>query len=93
MIYWVTGTIGSSIRMYRDAAADPAGPAPAARRGPERVRVLRGRHRPAAAGLGRAHANVVRWSELPRGGHFAPLEEPELYVEELRAFFRPYRDA
>jgi hypothetical protein len=28
-----------------------------------------------------------------RGGHFAPVEEPELYAEELRAFFRPYRAA
>jgi hypothetical protein len=28
-----------------------------------------------------------------RGGHFAPFEEPELYAEELHAFFRPYRAA
>ena len=26
-------------------------------------------------------------------GHFAPFEEPELYAQELRAFFRPYRAA
>jgi pimeloyl-ACP methyl ester carboxylesterase len=38
-------------------------------------------------------ANVVRVTEPPRGGHFAPFEEPELYAEELRAFFRPYRAA
>ena len=30
-------------------------------------------------------------TEPARGGHFAPFEEPELYAEELRAFFRPYR--
>ncbi len=36
-------------------------------------------------------ANVVRVTEPARGGHFAPVEEPELYAEELRAFFRPYR--
>jgi pimeloyl-ACP methyl ester carboxylesterase len=35
----------------------------------------------------------VRVTEPPRGGHFAPFEEPELYAEELRAFFRPYRAA
>ena len=29
----------------------------------------------------------------PRGRHFAPFKEPELYAEELRAFFRPYRAA
>jgi pimeloyl-ACP methyl ester carboxylesterase len=30
-------------------------------------------------------------TELPRGGHFAPFEEPELYARELREFFRRYR--
>jgi len=34
-------------------------------------------------------ANVVRVTEPAGGGHFAPFEEPELYAEELRAFFRP----
>ena len=37
--------------------------------------------------------NVMRVTEPARGGHFAPFEEPELYAEELRAFFRPYREA
>ena len=32
-------------------------------------------------------------TEPPRGGHFAPFEEPELYARELREFFRPYRAA
>jgi hypothetical protein len=36
-------------------------------------------------------ANVVRVTEPARGGHFAAFEEPELYAEELRGFFRPYR--
>jgi pimeloyl-ACP methyl ester carboxylesterase len=36
--------------------------------------------------------NVQRWTEMPRGGHFAALEEPELLVEDIRAFFRPLRD-
>ena len=35
--------------------------------------------------------NLVWFTQAPRGGHFAPLEEPEFYTEELRAFFRPYR--
>jgi hypothetical protein len=29
--------------------------------------------------------------EMPRGGHFAALEEPELQVEDLRAFYHPLR--
>ena len=36
-------------------------------------------------------ANVARISEPVRGGHFAPFEQPELYAQELREFFRPYR--
>jgi microsomal epoxide hydrolase len=32
--------------------------------------------------------NIVRWSEMPRGGHFAAMEEPDLYVDEVRAWAR-----
>jgi pimeloyl-ACP methyl ester carboxylesterase len=35
--------------------------------------------------------NITRWTEMPRGGHFAALEEPELLVEDIREFFRPLR--
>ena len=35
----------------------------------------------------RAYADIRRWSELPRGGHFGALEEPELLAEELISFF------
>jgi pimeloyl-ACP methyl ester carboxylesterase len=92
-IYWLTGTIGSSIRMYHANGAIP--PAQLARR----VEVPSGFSlfpadllRPPREWLERT-ANVVRVTEPPRGGHFAPFEEPELYAEELRAFFRPYRAA
>jgi pimeloyl-ACP methyl ester carboxylesterase len=37
------------------------------------------------------HYNVQRFTVLPRGGHFAALEVPELWVEETRAFFRQVR--
>jgi pimeloyl-ACP methyl ester carboxylesterase len=42
------------------------------------------------AAASREH-HLVRWSELPRGGHFAALEAPDLLVAELRAFFRALR--
>jgi pimeloyl-ACP methyl ester carboxylesterase len=38
-----------------------------------------------------AQYNLTRWTEMPRGGHFAALEEPELLVEDIRAFFRTLR--
>jgi pimeloyl-ACP methyl ester carboxylesterase len=90
-LYWLQGTIGSSMRMYRANAAIP--PEQLARRVevPSGFALFRGDVvRPPRAWLERT-ANVVRVTEPPRGGHFAPFEEPELYAEELRAFFRPYR--
>lgn len=35
--------------------------------------------------------NVRRWTEMPRGGHFAAMEEPELLAEDIRNWFRPFR--
>ncbi|GIF77207.1 epoxide hydrolase family protein [Asanoa siamensis] len=90
-IYWLTGTIGSAMRMYRANGAIPA--AQHARR----VEVPSGFSlfpadlvRPPRAWLDRV-ANTVRVTEPARGGHFAPFEEPQVYAEELRAFFRPVR--
>lgn len=92
-IYWLTGTIGSSMRMYSAGAAIP--PAQLSRR----VEVPSGFAlfpadivRPPGEWLERS-ANLVRVTEPASGGHFAPFEEPELYAQELRDFFRPYRAA
>jgi microsomal epoxide hydrolase len=35
--------------------------------------------------------NVQRWAEMPRGGHFAAMEEPDLLAREIRAWFRSFR--
>ena len=35
--------------------------------------------------------NVTHWAELPRGGHFAAMEQPDLFVDNLRTFFRTVR--
>lgn len=35
--------------------------------------------------------NIARWTEMPRGGHFAALEEPELFIDDVRAFARTLR--
>jgi len=35
--------------------------------------------------------NVERWTEMPRGGHFAAMEEPALLADDIRAFFGPLR--
>ena len=90
-LYWLTETIGSSMRMYRANAAIP--PAQHARRVevPSGFSLFAGDVvRPPHAWLERT-TNVVRVTEPPSGGHFAPFEEPERYAAELRDFFRPYR--
>jgi pimeloyl-ACP methyl ester carboxylesterase len=37
------------------------------------------------------HYAIARWTEMPRGGHFAALEAPELLLDDVRAFFRALR--
>ena len=32
--------------------------------------------------------NITRWTDMPRGGHFAAMEEPDLYVAEVQAWGR-----
>ena len=38
-------------------------------------------------------ADIRRWSVMARGGHFAAMEQPDALAHEVRAFFRPLRDA
>jgi hypothetical protein len=37
--------------------------------------------------------NIQQWTSMPRGGHFAAMEEPQLLVEDIRRFFRVLRTA
>ena len=42
--------------------------------------------RPARAAIERSY-NLVHWSEMEKGGHFAALEQPELFARDVSAFF------
>jgi pimeloyl-ACP methyl ester carboxylesterase len=93
MIYWVTGCIGSSVRLYYESRHILGGLGAG-----EKVSVPTGYAafpheltRPPQSWVERA-TNLHRFSKMPRGGHFAAMEEPELLVEDIRAFFRPLRD-
>jgi pimeloyl-ACP methyl ester carboxylesterase len=94
-LYWVTGTIGSSMRRYFEARHDPA-PNPLAPG--ERIET------PTGVAMFPGEKDLLvprewaercydlrRWTEMPRGGHFPALEEPGLLVEDIRAFFREVR--
>ncbi|MFB6890978.1 epoxide hydrolase family protein [Kitasatospora sp. NPDC056327] len=92
-VYWLTGTIGSSMRMYHANAAIPVEQLTRRVEVPSGFALFAGDVlRPPRAWLERT-TNLVHLSEPARGGHFAPFEEPELYAAELREFFRPYRAA
>ncbi|EST10895.1 epoxide hydrolase family protein [Sporolactobacillus laevolacticus] len=91
-IYWITETINSSIHLYYDHQHSPKNTQMF-----RRIEVPTGAtltvepvNRPPREWVERTY-NVQRWTELPRGGHFAAFEEPELLAREIRAFFRPFR--
>jgi pimeloyl-ACP methyl ester carboxylesterase len=91
-LYWFTETIASSCRMYLESRR-----APLAFRRDERIAVPCGVLRlakeepmPPRAWVERAY-NVVRWTEKPRGGHFAAWEEPEVFATDVREFVAPFR--
>jgi pimeloyl-ACP methyl ester carboxylesterase len=94
MIYWTTGTITSSLRLYFENHHSKDGVHGI---NIDRVDVPAGfavfpieLFCPAKAWVERVY-NVARWTVMPKGGHFAAMEEPDLLVEDIRTFFRAYR--
>jgi pimeloyl-ACP methyl ester carboxylesterase len=91
MLYWLTGTAHSAGRLYYEA--QQTGTLVADRR----VEV--------PVGVAAFPAEIIRpprrwaehrydlrqWTEMPRGGHFAAFEEPDLLLEDVRKFFRSLR--
>ena len=91
-IYWATRTIHSSARLYYEQAHDPPPVLEGARvRVPTGFAIFPEDIVPAPRDWAERFFDVGRWTEMPRGGHFAAMEEPELLAEEVRAFFRPLR--
>jgi len=90
-LYWVTQTISSSTRIYYESRHAPT------------TRPVRFVEVPTAGAIfpkeiyftprawAESRYNIVRWTVMPRGGHFAALEQPELLVDDVRAFFRELR--
>jgi pimeloyl-ACP methyl ester carboxylesterase len=88
MIYWVTQTIGTSVRMYKaEAMVQWSGAQPLQKSNvPAGVAVF-----PTEAQFPKEWAerfvNVVSFRKMKAGGHFAALEVPDIFAEELRSFF------
>jgi pimeloyl-ACP methyl ester carboxylesterase len=96
MIYWATQTINSSIRMYAENARATYGQNASTNRYvrnqiPAAVAAFPG-DAPFPREWAERNVNLKRWTKMPRGGHFAALEEPQLYVNDLREFFREFRE-
>jgi pimeloyl-ACP methyl ester carboxylesterase len=91
-LYWFTETIASSCRMYLESRR-----APLVFGRDQRIAVPCGVLRlpeeepmPPRAWVERAY-NVIRWTEMPKGGHFAAWEEPQVFVTDVREFVAPFR--
>jgi pimeloyl-ACP methyl ester carboxylesterase len=88
MLYWLTGTAGSSARFYYERAhASARGAMLAASPTPTAVADFAHEIYRPLPHLARRANNIVRWSRFERGGHFAAMEQPELLVDDIRAFF------
>jgi epoxide hydrolase len=88
-IYWFTGTITSSMRLYYENRHFSSGmPAPARVEVPTAVANFPVElYQPPRAWVQRQY-NLVRWTEMASGGHFAALEQPRALVSDLRASWR-----
>ena len=87
-VYWTSGSIGTSFRQYFDYEHNKPGKPITV---PTAVTLS---HEPVMANFPRSIAerattDLRHWSEPKRGGHFMPIEQPELVTGELRAFFGP----
>ncbi|MFH8395601.1 epoxide hydrolase family protein [Streptomyces sp. NPDC018036] len=92
MLYWLTGTAGSSARIYYERAhADYWGTPPEPSTTPTALAVLPEENFVALRHVAERTDTIVRWTEFDRGGHFAAMEQPELLVADIRAFFRQLR--
>ena len=94
-LYWFTGAIGSSFWPYHARLHGPW-PIPEG----QTVDVPTGYAafpkeivRPPRSLAEKTYTDIRRWSVMPKGGHFAALEQPELLAREIREFFRPLRRA
>jgi pimeloyl-ACP methyl ester carboxylesterase len=87
-LYWFTRTVASSMRLYWETRARPLAFAPAtAIHVPLAVALFpKELPMPPRSWVERVFKDIRRWTAMPRGGHFAALEQPALLAQDLRAF-------
>jgi pimeloyl-ACP methyl ester carboxylesterase len=91
-IYWFTQTIRPSMQWYgAHRVAPPAIVRPTRIACPTGVAVFPKEVVQIPRSAVERKFQLARWTEMPRGGHFAQMEEPRLLAEDIRAFFRDLR--
>ena len=84
---WFTRTAASSANLHYEALHDPSAWAPKGRSGVPTGVLVSLTQDVATRRLAERDHNIVHWSESERGGHFFALEQPKLFVEDVRQFF------
>jgi microsomal epoxide hydrolase len=94
-LYWASGAIGSSFWPYYARMHGPWPIPEGARVGVPTgyVQFPKEILRPPRSVAERVYTDIRRWTVMPKGGHFAALEQPEALAREIREFFRPLREA
>jgi epoxide hydrolase len=90
-LYWLTGTGGSSGRLYYEFVQAEEWRLPEESRVPTGVAAFPAEISPPIRRFAEQTFNIVHWSVFDRGGHFAAMEVPDLLVGDLREFFRRFR--
>jgi hypothetical protein len=83
------GTAGSAAQIYRESAAG-WGSEPEVSDVPAGVAQFTTRD-VAIRSVDERHNNIMHWSDYDRGGHFAAMEAPDLFVADIRSFVRDFR--
>ncbi|QKK33790.1 epoxide hydrolase (plasmid) [Rhizobium indicum] len=94
-LYWLTNTAISSARLYWANAHFPSGGFfdPRGIKIPVGVSAFPDEiYQAPQSWAEKAYPKLIHYNRLPRGGHFAAWEQPELFTSELRAAFKPLRD-
>ena len=93
-LFWLTRSIGTSLRFYWETARQPWTPShdrsPTVE-APTAFAVLPRDVFPIPRRVVEEHVRLERWTRYPRGGHFGAAEVPDLLVDDLREFFRGRR--
>jgi pimeloyl-ACP methyl ester carboxylesterase len=93
-IYWLNGSIASSLRLYFEhfnGGWPPVHDRQPTLEAPTGFAIFPKELALLPRSVAAERTNLQRWTVMPRGGHFAPAEQPRLLVDELRAFFRDLR--